>query len=218
MSAILVNDSTMTDIANAIRAKDGSTTQMLPSEMAGKIGAISTGGGGRIIPTRLYADSSEVDVTGKGIVFLRDGITSVTIDGASVRIPREEQGSYYRIIDTLPIRFNNSATIPEKCAGIVGEETDVILTGYPAKRIYGSPNSSTPIVANGKGYAILSGEDYGEYARIGKVVLDGKIILNEWAGLYASSIRLDFNQSISISYANTVNYQDEVSCAIYLFE
>ncbi len=172
----------------------------------------------RIIPTRLYADNSKVDVTGKGIVFLRGGIVSVTIDGASVRISQEEQGSYYRIIDTIPIRFNNSATIPADCAGIIGEETDVILTGYPVKRIYGSPNSSTPIVANGKGYAILSSEDDGNYARIGKVVLDGKTILNEWAGLYGSSIRLDFNQSISISYANTVGYQNEVSCVIYLFE
>lgn len=217
MSTILLNDTTMTDIADAIREKSGSTGQMLPSEMGGAIRGISAAEK-RIIPTRLYADSSKVDVTGKGIVFLRDEQVSVTIDGASVRIPREEQGSYYRIVDTLPIRFNNSATIPADCAGIVGEETDVILTGNPVKRIYGSPNKSTPIVANGKGYAILSSEDYGQYARIGRVVLDGKTILNEWAGLYGSSIRLDFNQSISISYANTVNYQDEVSCAIYLFE
>lgn len=43
MSVILVNDSTMTEIADAIREKDGSTAQMLPSEMAGKIQDISTG-------------------------------------------------------------------------------------------------------------------------------------------------------------------------------
>lgn len=217
MSKVLIKSSTLTDIANAIREKDGSTAQMYPSEMAGKIGAIPAAEK-RIIPTRLYADSSKVNVTGKGIVFLRDGVTRVTIDGASVTIPKESQGSYYSINDTLPIRFNNSATIPGDCAGIVGEETDVILTGNPVKRIYGSPSSSTPIVANGKGYAILSGEDNGHYARIGKVVLDGKTILNEWAGLYESSIRLDFNQSISISYVDTVSNQDEVSCAIYLFE
>lgn len=217
MSKVLIKSSTLTDIANAIRAKDGSTAQMYPSEMAGKIGAIPAAEK-RIIPTRLYADSSKVDVTGKGIVFLRDEQTSVIIDGASVRVPREEQGSYYKILDTIPIRFNNSATIPADCAGIVGEETDVVLTGNPVKRIYGSPNKSTPIVANGKGYAILSSEYDGNYARIGKVVLDGKTILNEWAGLYGSSIRLDFNQSISVSYAKTENYQNEVSCAIYLFE
>lgn len=43
MSKVLIKSSTLTDIANAIRAKDGSTAQMYPSEMAGKIGAISTG-------------------------------------------------------------------------------------------------------------------------------------------------------------------------------
>ena len=40
MSKVLIKNSTLTDIANAIRAKDGSTAQMYPSEMAGKIGAI----------------------------------------------------------------------------------------------------------------------------------------------------------------------------------
>lgn len=43
MPAVLVNDSTMTEIADAIREKDGSSTKMLPSEMAGKIQDISTG-------------------------------------------------------------------------------------------------------------------------------------------------------------------------------
>lgn len=41
MSVILMNDSTMTDIADAIREKNGSTAQMYPSEMAGKIQSIS---------------------------------------------------------------------------------------------------------------------------------------------------------------------------------
>lgn len=43
MSAVLINDTTMTSIAEAIRSKDSSSEKMLPSEMAGKIQAISTG-------------------------------------------------------------------------------------------------------------------------------------------------------------------------------
>lgn len=43
MSVILVNDSTMTEIADAIRKKSGVTEQMLPNEMADKIQNISTG-------------------------------------------------------------------------------------------------------------------------------------------------------------------------------
>ena len=37
MSVILMNDSTMTEIADAIREKSGTTEQMIPSEMAKKI-------------------------------------------------------------------------------------------------------------------------------------------------------------------------------------
>lgn len=42
MSKVLIKSSTLTDIANAIRTKDGSTAQMYPSEMAGKIQNIET--------------------------------------------------------------------------------------------------------------------------------------------------------------------------------
>ena len=43
MGKVLIKDTTLTDIANAIRTKDGSTTKMYPNEMARKIGNISTG-------------------------------------------------------------------------------------------------------------------------------------------------------------------------------
>ena len=35
MAQVLINDSTLTDIANAIRSKTGETNQMYPSEMGG---------------------------------------------------------------------------------------------------------------------------------------------------------------------------------------
>lgn len=43
MSTILLNDSTMTEIADAIREKSGTTKQMLPNEMASKITLIPSG-------------------------------------------------------------------------------------------------------------------------------------------------------------------------------
>lgn len=43
MSTILLNDSTMIDIADAIREKTDTTNQMLPSEMGGAIRGIETG-------------------------------------------------------------------------------------------------------------------------------------------------------------------------------
>lgn len=43
MGKVLIKDTTLTDIANAIRTKDGSTEKMYPGEMAGKIGSLPTG-------------------------------------------------------------------------------------------------------------------------------------------------------------------------------
>lgn len=48
MSKVYLEDSTLTNIANAIRAKAGNTTQLLPSEMPAAITALPTGGGGGI--------------------------------------------------------------------------------------------------------------------------------------------------------------------------
>ena len=45
MSEYLIQDSTLTDIADAIRAKDGSSAPILTEDMADAIAAIPTGGG-----------------------------------------------------------------------------------------------------------------------------------------------------------------------------
>ena len=49
MSKVLVNESSLTGIANAIRGKNGSTDTYKPSEMAAAITAISGGGGGSVV-------------------------------------------------------------------------------------------------------------------------------------------------------------------------
>ena len=71
MSKVLINDTTMTDIADAIREKDGSTAQMYPSEMAGKIQGISQGKK-RLIPTAIMTNESASPLTiqGSGILYL----------------------------------------------------------------------------------------------------------------------------------------------------
>ena len=53
MAKVLVNESSLTGIANAIRGKNGSTTTYKPSEMAAAITAIS-GGGGPEIPDSAF--------------------------------------------------------------------------------------------------------------------------------------------------------------------
>ena len=44
MAKVLVNENNLTNIANAIRGKNGTTTTYKPSEMAAAISAIETGG------------------------------------------------------------------------------------------------------------------------------------------------------------------------------
>lgn len=53
MANVIINDTNLTNIANAIREKNGSTDTYMPSEMADAIAAIETGGGGAE-DTRFY--------------------------------------------------------------------------------------------------------------------------------------------------------------------
>ena len=59
MSKVLVNESSLTGIADAIRGKNGSTTTYKPSEMAAAITAIS--GGGPDIPDSAFVISGNCD-------------------------------------------------------------------------------------------------------------------------------------------------------------
>ena len=59
MSKVLVNESSLTGIANAIRGKNGSTDTYKPSEMAAAITAISGGGSGPDIPDEAFVISGD---------------------------------------------------------------------------------------------------------------------------------------------------------------
>lgn len=50
MANVIINDTNLTNIANAIRGKNGTTTTYKPSEMAAAITAISGEGGGSGVP------------------------------------------------------------------------------------------------------------------------------------------------------------------------
>ena len=202
MSKVLIKSSTLTDIANAIRAKDGSTAQMYPSEMAGKIQGISTGEK-RIIPTKMVISSSNKTITGKGILYHSFGAYRATIDGTQYTIPYETQGSSFIGTEHLvPIKFNASAIVDKYSVGIVGYESDVILDNIPTQLIQGSPNSSTSITATGQGYVIVSTNS--KYKSIGAITIDGVKIFS--GGIYnRGSFRLDFDKNVTIKYSSTTS-------------
>lgn len=59
MANVIINDTNLTNIANAIRGKNGTTTTYKPSEMAAAITAISGGGGGSGVPAEALALSGD---------------------------------------------------------------------------------------------------------------------------------------------------------------
>lgn len=80
MADYLIQDSTLTDIADAIRAKTGNSATMTPSEMPTEIGSIQTGGGG-------------------GFELLASGVYNHAITGTSttVTIPVSYTGTAYAV-------------------------------------------------------------------------------------------------------------------------
>ena len=208
MSKVLIKSSTLTDIANAIRAKDGSTAQMYPSEMAGKIGAISTGEK-RIIPTKFYHTTATV--TGTGIQYVKDG--SVTLDGKTYKIT-SENSSYLR---GVPVRFNNSASATSGRPTIIGTETDVKLEGVPKKAdsLYGFLMQDG-YSATGKGYAILHCTNSTN--QIGAITIDGKQITSKFVISYGWTIRFDFNKSIKLGYYTGIDSRKSPEWEVYIYE
>lgn len=89
MANVIINDTNLTNIANAIRGKNGTTTTYKPSEMAAAITAISGGGGGSGVPAEalvLSRDCSYMFYQNHWNWFwntYKDSITTSDITGAA---------------------------------------------------------------------------------------------------------------------------------------
>lgn len=89
----LIQDSTLTSIANSIRAKTGSSAQIAVKNMAAQIDSIQTGGGGTAALDELISGAT-TEILGSNAVQIRasafNGLTSlVTAEFLSVRIISE---------------------------------------------------------------------------------------------------------------------------------
>ena len=68
MSIVTIDDSYFTDIANAIRGKNGETTTYKPNEMAAAISALSSGGGNITQWGKMFFSSSPSQINLSSIV------------------------------------------------------------------------------------------------------------------------------------------------------
>ena len=98
MSKVLVNESSLTGIANAIRSKNGETTTYKPSEMAAAITAIS--GGGEPTIEALSVTSNGTYTAPDGV----DGYSPVTVNVPQDGGPPE---SAFVISENCEYRFAN---------------------------------------------------------------------------------------------------------------
>ena len=98
MSKVLVNESSLTGIANAIRGKNGSTTTYKPSEMAAAITAISGGGEHTIEALSITANGTYTAPDGV------DGYSPVTVNVPQSGGPPE---SAFVISGNCKYRFSN---------------------------------------------------------------------------------------------------------------
>lgn len=223
MGKVLIKDTTLTDIANAIRTKDGSTAKMYPREMAGKIGALPDKQK-RLIPTKLVCFSKYAETfTGKGIVYGSNDFHRCSVDGvpftSKVTTAIGDGRKYY-----LYTPFERECKVSEEVRNRYS--TFIVLSGnYSNIELLGNPKEIHSLY-NGSGFSI-TGKGYAriytlnvdeEFGRIGSIVVDGKTINSDWAGInYLNEFRIDFDKSFNIAKSSTVNSQTQVyvDCFIY---
>lgn len=110
MSKVLVNESSLTGIANAIRGKNGSTTTYKPSEMAAAITAIESGGGGPEIPDSAFVLSGNMnywDYNGKWDKF----ITAYADKWSTSNMTDASYMFQWSSLDQVPFEINLGNTI-----------------------------------------------------------------------------------------------------------
>lgn len=112
MANVIINDTNLTNIANAIRGKNGTTTTYKPSEMAAAITAISGGGGGSGVPAEalvLSGDCAYRFYNNNWNWFwntYKDSITSSDITGA-----RSMFHSFYGAASSVVLNFRANYSV-----------------------------------------------------------------------------------------------------------
>lgn len=214
----------MTDIADAIRSKDGSSAKMLPSEMAGKIQNIPEGEQRLICKNiTVSANTSSKVVKGKGYLALANtnNLDKVRIDGKAVSniFITYKDGTEFENYNPnyFKLKFETSCTLPgtnyesssrrSQNIAVTGEYTNVTLDGNPSL-VYIGLEQIQGITIQGKGYAIISGSggQYGNSSLPASILIDGTSVTSASSVIREIPIRIDFNESFYVPVSSNSFY------------
>lgn len=154
MSEYLIQDSTLTDIADAIRAKTGGSSAMTPDEMVTAIGSISGGGG-----TDDWEDHSGGNIMaliGHGTEYIDTGYLGNLVCLISAKIADGSQKNYegYFAMSkddrSMMVQRNAGTGIDAKCNTVSNLVSGI--QGY----LDGNPHEITISSANYNGYNVIA--------------------------------------------------------------
>ena len=137
MANVLIEESTMTSIAESIRSKTGKSALILPADMPGQIDGIPTGGSGGLTMKSGTTDSATIETGLSSIQFLFIYKTSVRetgfVQGAYIadagRTYYVYCSSYSTYMKTMVNSSNSSSTIDGGTFTWGGSSTSALSSG-----------------------------------------------------------------------------------------
>ena len=168
MANVIIDDTNLKNIANAIRTKRGTTTKMLPNEMANEISEIQVTAG-NVDPSDATATASDI-FSGK-IAYGKDGklTGSMTNNGAVNKTIRRKSESY-----TIPKGYHNGSG---KVAISDSEQAKIVASNIKkGVSILGVAGSYEGTVSSGGGVQVKAGTTSSTTINTGLSKIDKLII------------------------------------------
>ena len=218
MSLYSIQDTTLTDIADAIRSKTGKTASMTPAEMVDEIESISGGGPSTLIDKTITANgtySAEDDDA--------DGYSSVTVN-----VPTGGASSWTKVAETTYQVSTTSTTSTTVATWATGHSeiwtTEKILyvrvrdtAGKRAGYFYGSDNFFTgAFLGTANSTGVRFNIYYDNSGAYGKSVSD----LTSGYGVYADTVYSDGRLRIRQRYhsSNSLTIDGTYKVEVYLLD